>query len=223
MARFTRIQVTLGMEKTGMVPVFYHPNIAISKKVLKSCYDGGVRVIEFTNRGDFAHRIFEELIHYCNYELPDMMLGAGSILDANTANLYLLIGANFIGSPIFSTEIGRTCNRRKVLWIPGCDSPSCIHRAHQLGAEVIKVFPASQAGGPDFVKAIREPFPWASLMPSGVTTAKENLKAWFDAGVICVGMGSDLITQELAENRDPNILTERISQTLKTIEQVRPG
>jgi len=224
MARFTRIQVTMAMEEIGMVPIFYHPDIAIAKRVLKSCYDGGVRVFEFTNRGDMAHRVFEELILFANQELPGLMLGAGSVLEANTANLYLQLGANFIVSPIFSAEIGIACNLRKILWIPGCDSPSCIHRAHEMGAEIIKIFPAAHAGGPDFVRAIRGPFPWASLMPTGgVTSSQENLKAWFDAGVICVGMGSNLVTKELVESKNFKSLTKSVNQVLTTIEQVRPG
>lgn len=193
MARFTRIDVAQQMKETGIVPVFYNKDIEVCKAALKACYDGGIRVFEFTNRGDFAHEVFAELNKYAAQELPEMILGVGSIVDTGTTSLYLQLGANFIVSPILSADMAKVCNRRKVAWSPGCGSLTEISYAEELGAEVVKIFPGSQVGGPSFVAAVRGPFPWTSIMPTGgVEPTEDNLKGWFSAGVHCVGMGSKL-------------------------------
>lgn len=203
MAKFSRIEVVLKMKETGIVPVFYHSDLETCKQVLKGCFDGGVRVFEFTNRGDFAHEIFAELNTYALAELPGLILGIGSVVDAGTASLYLQLGANFVVSPVLNPEIAKVCNRRKVAWSPGCGTLTEISYAEELGAEVIKIFPALQVGGPEFVKAIKGPCPWTSIMPTGgVEPAEENLKEWFASGVHCVGMGSQLITKEILKNGD---------------------
>jgi len=218
MARFNRIQVALKMAETGLVPVFYNKDIAICKNVLKACYDGGVRVFEFTNRGDYAHEIFAELNKYAAKELPEMMLGIGSILDAGTTSLYIQLGTNFVVSPILKEEMASVCNRRKILWSPGCGSLTEISRAEELGAEIVKIFPGEQVGGPKFVANIKGPCPWTSLMPTGgVEPTEENLSAWFKAGVTCVGMGSQLITKEILEKSDYSKLTELTKKTLEII------
>lgn len=203
MARFTRIEVAQKMDETGIVPVFYHKDAEIGKKVLKACYDGGIRVFEFTNRGDYAHEVFTVLNKYAAAELPEMMLGVGSVVDAGTAALYIQLGASFIVSPVLKEDMAFTCNRRKVLWSPGCGSLTEISRAEELGAEIVKIFPGQQVGGPEFVKAVKGPFPWTSIMPTGgVEPTEENLSAWFKAGVTCVGMGSQLITKDIIANND---------------------
>lgn len=209
MARFSRIQVAMAMKETGLVPVFYHPDPGICKKVVKACYEGGVRVFEFTNRGDFAHEVFAMLHKYVIDELPDLIMGVGSIIDPGTTSLYIQLGANFIVSPLLNEEMAKICNRRKISWSPGCGSVSEISKAEELGAEVVKIFPGSQVGGPKFVAAVSGPMPWTSIMPTGgVEPTEENLSAWFKAGVHCVGMGSKLITKELIKNGDYAKLTE---------------
>ncbi|MBN2215241.1 MAG: bifunctional 4-hydroxy-2-oxoglutarate aldolase/2-dehydro-3-deoxy-phosphogluconate aldolase [Bacteroidales bacterium] len=222
MARFSRIQVALAMKETGMVPVFYHPDPAICKKVIKACYDGGIRVFEFTNRGDFAHEIFSELNKYAISELPDLIMGVGSVIDQGTASLYIQLGANFIVSPLLNEEMARICNRRKISWSPGCGSVSEISRAEELGAEVVKIFPGSEVGGPKFVSALLGPMPWSSIMPTGgVEPTEENLGAWFRAGVHCVGMGSKLITKDIIQNSDYALLTNRVKDAIKIIKSVK--
>ncbi len=141
MARFSRIEVTLLMKATGLVPVFYHPDAEIAKKVVKACYDGGARVFEFTNRGDFAHEVFAEVTKYARSEMPEMAMGIGSVIDAPTAAIYIQIGADFIVSPLLNEEMAKVCKRRKVMWSPGCGTMSEISRAEELGAEVVKIFP----------------------------------------------------------------------------------
>jgi len=217
MARFSRIQVATAMEKTGLVPLFYHEDIPTSKEVLRACYKGGARLLEFTNRGDFAHEVFAELNKFAAKELPEMILGVGSVVDAGTASLYIQLGANFVVSPMLHDDIAKTCNRRKILWSPGCGTLSEISRAEELGAEIVKIFPGSQLG-PGFVKAIKGPCPWTSIMPTGgVTAQEENLKAWFDAGATCVGMGSKLITKEFLSNQDFDGLEKHVKNTLNLI------
>ena len=219
MAKYTRILVALKMQETGMVPVFYHPDLQVCKQVLKACYDGGVRVFEFTNRGDFAHEIFAELNKYSIRELPGLILGIGSVIDAGTTSLYIQLGANFVVSPVLVEEMAKVCNRRKIFWSPGCGSLTEISYAEELGAEVVKIFPAEQVGGPKFVENIKGPCPWTSIMPTGgVEPTVENLSKWFKAGVICVGMGSQLITKDIIENSSYGILTQRVRETLAIIQ-----
>lgn len=222
MARFTRIDVALKMKETGIVPVFYHKDIEVCKKVLKACYAGGIRVFEFTNRGDYAHEVFAELNKYAAKETPDMILGIGSVVDAGTTSLYLQLGANFVVSPILNPEMAKVCNRRKVAWSPGCGSLTEISYAEELGAEVTKIFPGSQVGGPSFVKAVKGPFPWSSIMPTGgVEPTEENLSKWFNAGVHCVGMGSQLITKDIIENDNYESLTKTCSDALALVKSFR--
>ncbi|MEH0152803.1 bifunctional 4-hydroxy-2-oxoglutarate aldolase/2-dehydro-3-deoxy-phosphogluconate aldolase [Limibacter armeniacum] len=197
MANFSRIEVVTKMYETGIVPVFYHPDPAICISILKVCYHAGIRVFEFTNRGDFAHKTFEELVRFAAIELPEMVLGIGSIVDPATAALYLQLGANFIVSPIMNPEVAKVCNRRKVAWVPGCGTLTEISEAESIGAEVVKIFPAEQVGGLKFIKAVKGPCPWSSIMPTGgVEPNKEVVTHWLNKGAHCVGIGSSLFSQD---------------------------
>ncbi|MEM0930851.1 MAG: bifunctional 4-hydroxy-2-oxoglutarate aldolase/2-dehydro-3-deoxy-phosphogluconate aldolase [Bacteroidota bacterium] len=221
MAYFSRLEVAQAMEEIGMVPLFYHPNIELGKKILKACYDGGARLLEFTARGDFAFEVFSELNKYARKELPEMIMGVGSITDAGAASLFLQMGANFIVTPSLCEDIAIVCNRRKVLWSPGCGSLTEINKAEELGCEIVKLFPGSTYG-PGFVKAIKAPQPWTSVMPTGgVSTEESNLRAWFDAGVTCVGMGSKLISKDILDKKEFDTLESRVRQTLEIIKSVR--
>lgn len=222
MSRFSRIEVALKMKETGMVPVFFHKDLETCKSVMKACYDGGARVFEFTNRGDRAHEVFRDLIIWAEKELPDMMMGVGSVVEAGTTSLYIQLGASFIVSPILNEEMAKVCNRRKISWSPGCGTLSEISRAEELGAEVVKIFPGSSVGGPDFVKAVKGPCPWSSIMPTGgVTPEKENLEKWFRAGVHCVGMGSQLMVKDSNGNFDLQGIELLTKEALKTISGFR--
>jgi 2-dehydro-3-deoxyphosphogluconate aldolase / (4S)-4-hydroxy-2-oxoglutarate aldolase len=222
MARFTRIDVALKMRESGIIPVFYHKDLEVCKNVLKACFNGGLKAFEFTNRGDFAHEIFSELNKWAEKEVPGMVLGVGSVVDAGTASLYIQLGANFIVSPVLNADMAKVCNRRKILWSPGCGTLTEISYAEELGAEIVKIFPGSSVGGAEFVKAVKGPCPWTSIMPTGgVEPTAENLKEWFNAGVTCVGIGSNLITKEFLQNKDWEGLTKKISEAVKILEQVR--
>ena len=222
MAKFSRIEVALKMKETGAIPVFYHQDVEVCKQVVLASYKAGIRVFEFTNRGDFAHEVFGELNKYCLKECPEMILGVGSIFDAPTTALYLQLGANFIVSPIVNEEMAKVCNRRKVSWSPGCGSVTEISHAEELGAEVVKIFPGAQVGGPAFVKGVKGPCPWSSIMPTGgVEPTEESLKSWFEAGVHCVGLGSKLFPKEIIEQQKYDELEKTISNVLTIIQNIK--
>ncbi|NJO68238.1 MAG: bifunctional 4-hydroxy-2-oxoglutarate aldolase/2-dehydro-3-deoxy-phosphogluconate aldolase [Bacteroidetes bacterium] len=222
MARFTRIDVALKLKKSGIVPVFYTPDPEIGKKIIESCYKGGFRVMEFTNRGDYAHEVFAEINKYAARELPELVLGIGSVLEEVTAGLYIQMGANFIVSPMINPAIAKICNRRKIMWMPGCGSVSEISEAEELGCEVVKIYPGSQVGGPKFIAAVKGPMPWSNMMPTGgVEPTEDNLKAWFDAGVYCVGIGSNLITGEIVKSKNFDKLEQDSRNLLTLLEKIR--
>lgn len=222
MARFSRIDVALTMHRTGLVPVFFDANLQAAQAVVTACHAGGARCFEFTNRGERAHEVFGQLAAWASDALPDMMLGVGSVMDPGTASLYLQLGANFVVSPILDATIASVCNRRKVLWSPGCGTLSEISRAEELGAEVVKIFPGSSVGGPSFVKAVRGPCPWTSIMPTGgVAPTEDNLSAWFEAGVWCVGMGSKLFQKSADGSWDLGAIEAKTRDALAIIQRVR--
>ena len=205
-----------------MVAVFYHPDVEIGKKIIAACSEGGAAVVEFTNRGDGAVSVFAELEAYCRKELPELILGVGSIVDAPTAALYISAGANFVVGPVLDNETAYLCNARKVPYCPGCGSATEIHMAHRLGVEICKIFPGGEVGGPAFGRAVRGPMPFAEIMPTGsVEPTEASLTAWFDSGVACVGMGSALITADLVKRGDFDGLTKKIGETVGMIEKIR--
>ena len=222
MARFNKMQVLDAIVSTGMVPVYYNKDVETAKQVVKACYEGGVRAFEFTNRGDFAHEVFAELIKFTTKECPEMILGVGSIVDAGTASLYLQLGANFIVGPLFNPEIAKVCNRRLVPYTPGCGSVSEIGFAQEVGCDLCKIFPAGNVGGPSFVKNIKAPMPWSMIMATGaVEPTEENLSAWFKAGVTCVGMGSKLFPKEMISAGNWEAISTLCRDALATIKKYR--
>lgn len=221
MAQFTRIAVAQKMKEIPLVPLFYNKDADLCKSVVKACYDGGARLFEFTARGDFAHEVFAELMKYTIQELPGMILGVGSVTDAAAASLYMQMGANFIVTPVLREDIAIVCNRRKVLWEPGCASLTEIAKAEELGCEVVKLFPGD-VYGPEFVKGVMAPQPWTSIMPTGgVSPTQESLTQWFDAGVVCVGMGSKLITNKRIAERDFAAIESEIKTVLDMIQSIK--
>lgn len=217
MAKFQRLQVYNTISEQRLVPLFYHPDAETGKEILKAVYEGGARIMEFTNRGDFAHEVFRELNQYALKNLPEMVLGIGSVNDAPTAALYMQLGANFIVGASYREDIARICNRRKIAYLPGCGSLTEIGNAEEMGCEIVKLFPGSLYG-PGFVKAIKGPSPWTRIMPTGgVSTDRDNLKNWFEAGVSAVGMGSKMISKDLVAAKDWDTLKTRVRETLDYI------
>jgi 2-dehydro-3-deoxyphosphogluconate aldolase/(4S)-4-hydroxy-2-oxoglutarate aldolase len=222
MAKYSRLETLNAMIGTGLVPVFYHGDLECAKKIVHACAQGGARCIEFTNRGDFAPFVFHDLAEFVAREIPNVILGVGSIVDAPTAALYIASGAHFVVGPVLNPEVARFCNRRKISYSPGCATASEISQAEELGVEVVKIFPGGLVGGPEFVKSILAPMPWTRIMPTGgVEATRESVTAWIKAGTAALGIGSNLITKErVAQGRWDEIATAT-AQVMAWIQEAR--
>jgi len=222
MARFQRLQTLGTILEQALVPVFYNPDIEIAKAVVNAVADGGSRCVEMTNRGDRAYLVFKQLEEYIALTRPEIILGVGSVIDAPTAALYIAQGANFVVGPTLCTETARVCNRRKIPYSPGCGSAGEIQTAHDLGCEIVKIFPGGQVGGPAFIKAVLGPCPWTLMMPTGgVDATQQSINAWVKAGAAALGIGSKLITKNDVAARDFKSITNRVRNVLDWIRQAR--
>ncbi|MCO6453253.1 MAG: bifunctional 4-hydroxy-2-oxoglutarate aldolase/2-dehydro-3-deoxy-phosphogluconate aldolase [Caldilineales bacterium] len=222
MAKFTRLEVLNTIVDSGLVPIFYNADVEVAKKVAWAISTGGSRLLEFTNRGDFAPDVFKELSRYCQRELPDLILGVGSIMDAPTAALYAAYGANFIVGPYLNSEVARFCNRRKITYLPGCGTATEIAKSEELGVEIVKMFPGDSVGGPEFVKAILGPCPWTRILPTGgVDASRAGLSAWFKAGVAAVGIGGNLIKKEYLNTSNYDAMAATTAEILELIRDIR--
>jgi 2-dehydro-3-deoxyphosphogluconate aldolase / (4S)-4-hydroxy-2-oxoglutarate aldolase len=210
--------------ETGVLPLFYHGEAETAADLVSACVRGGARLIEFTNRGERAYPVFAELVGHFGKAAPEVILGAGSILDAPTAALFIAAGADFIVGPSFNPEIARLCNRRKVLYIPGCATETEIGNAEEYGAEICKVFPGDAAGGPGFVKAVLAPCPWHRLLPTGGVDATEaSISEWIQAGAAAVGLGSKLVSKQAIEKKDFDGIAARTAQCIGWVKAARSG
>lgn len=221
MAKFDNLSVFNKMAAAPMVPVFYHKDADIAKKVVKACYDGGVRAFEFTNRGDFAHEVFAQVVKYAAAECPEMAIGVGSVVDAPTAALYIQLGACFVVGPLFNPDVARVCNRRSIPYTPGCGSISEVGNAQEAGCVLCKVFPGDVLS-PKFIKGLMAPMPWSKLMVTGgVEPSEENLSAWFNAGVFCVGMGSKLFPKDAIAAGNFELITSKCRDAFNIIAKAK--
>ena len=222
MPRFARLNTLIAIKEVGVIPIFYNSDIQTCINIVKACTDGGARCIEMTNRADRAIDVFSKVEEYCSKELSQTIMGAGSIVDAQTASAYINAGANFIVGPILDEETAIICNKRKIPYSPGCATATEIQKAHSFGVEYCKVFPGKQVGGPEFVKAILAPCPWTQIIPTGgVEATEESLHEWFKAGVACIGMGSNIITKEIIKNKDFDKLAQDVKKVIDTIKKIR--
>ena len=221
MAKYDKLDVLSAIEQTGIVPVFYNADIVVSKNVLKACYDGGIRVFEYANRGDFAQGVFSVLVKYAEAELPGMIIGIGSVVDPATAAMYIQLGANFVVGPLFNPAVAPVCNRRLIPYCPGCGSVTEVGMAQEAGCDICKVFPGDVLG-PAFVKGLRAPMPWSQVMVTGgVRPDRENLEGWFKAGVTCVGMGSNLFPKDAIEAEDWDRIAKLCRDALAIVKEVK--
>jgi 2-dehydro-3-deoxyphosphogluconate aldolase/(4S)-4-hydroxy-2-oxoglutarate aldolase len=222
MSRFDRLTVYNTMLADGMVPLFYHADVTVATNIAVALAHGGARLLEFTNRGDFAIEVFSALNKTLVRGQPQMIVGIGTVDDPATAALYIQHGANFVVAPTFNSDVARVCNRRKIAYLPGVATISEIALAEEYGAEIVKLFPAETAGGTTFVKAVLAPRPWARIMPSGgVTTDEANLRAWFEAGVACVGMGSHLVKSTWVAAGDYSAIEHETTAVLQRIRSIQ--
>ena len=214
--------VLAAMIEQGVIPVFYHPDTEVCINVIRACSNGGAKCIEFTNRGDFAAETFLEVTRHFAKADTSVIMGVGSVVDAPTAGVYIANGAKFVVGPILNADVAKVCNRRKIPYSPGCGSASEISYAEELGCEIVKVFPGSSVGGPEFVKAVLGPMPWTKIMPTGgVEATEESLKAWFGAGIVAAGIGSNLITKKLLDAGDYAGIEKKVRETVALIKKIR--
>ena len=222
MARFTRLETLGTILDQGLVPVFYNPDVEKATKIIEALAEAGCRVAEMTNRGDRAYLVFRQLVQHFEKARPEMVLGVGSVVDAPTAALYIAQGANFIVGPTLCAETAQVCNRRKIPYSPGCGSATEIQTAHDLGCEIVKVFPGGQVGGPAFIKAMLGPCPWTRLMPTGgVDATEQSVSEWIGAGAAALGIGSKLVSKDLVAAGDFAAITERAKAVLQWIQETR--
>ena len=221
MARFDKIAVLNKIQSTGIVPVFYNSDVEVAKQVVKACYEGGIRAFEFTNRGDFAHEVFAEVVKYAAVECPEMAVGVGSVVDAPTASLYIQLGACFVVGPLFNADVAKVCNRRLIPYTPGCGTVTEVGLAQEAGCDLCKVFPGDVLG-PRFVKGLMAPMPWTKIMVTGgVEPTAESISKWFKAGAFAVGMGSCLFPKELMASKDWSAISKICAEAIAVVEQER--
>ncbi len=220
--RHDRLTVLNALEVQGVCPVFYHADPEVCLNVIRACAAGGAPVVEFTNRGDFAVDLFGDLARELQKTNPEIILGIGSVVDAPTAALFLNRGARFVVSPCLVPDVARVCNRRMTAYFPGCGSVTDIGNAHELGCDIVKLFPGASVGGPDFVKAVMGPMPWTKIMPTGgVDPDEASIAKWFGAGIVAAGMGSKLITDAAVRSGDWAGIEAQVRSTIEAIKAFR--
>ena len=205
----------------GILPLYFNSDENVSVEILKAIYRAGVRAVEYTNRGEAALSNFKKLVDVKSKELPDMLLGIGTIKTLQQAESYTSIGSDFLVSPGFVPEVVDFSNSKNIFYAPGCMTPSEIIAAENKGISFIKLFPGNLLG-PEFLSSIKEIFPKLLFMPTGgVDTTKENLEAWFKSGVCAVGMGSKLISKKLMEQKDYAVIEKNTKEVLDLIRKIK--
>ena len=222
MASKDRMAVLAAMMQQSVIPVFYHPDVELCVNVIQACANAGAKCVEFTNRGDFAAHVFYDVTRHFAKADPSVIMGVGSIVDAPTAGLFIANGAKFVVGPLLNADVAKVCNRRGIPYSPGCGSATEIGDAQELGVEIVKVFPGSSVGGPDFVKSVMGPMPWTRIMPTGgVEPTEESLRKWFGAGIVACGIGSNMITKALLDAKDFKGIEAKVRQTLELVASIK--
>jgi 2-dehydro-3-deoxyphosphogluconate aldolase/(4S)-4-hydroxy-2-oxoglutarate aldolase len=205
----------------GILPLYFNSDTEVSVNILHALYKAGIRTVEYTNRGEAALNNFAKLREVCDKELGGMYLGVGTIKDAASAQAFIDAGADYVISPGLVEEVVPVANKHDMLWVPGCMTATEIIKAENLGAKFVKLFPGNLLG-PSFVSAIKELFPNTLFMPTGgVEVSKENIGAWFKAGVCAVGMGSKLISKEVMEGKKYDELTAATKEAIAIVNASR--
>jgi len=217
----TKENTIQAIQEQGLLPLFFYEDAAVSLEIVRTLYKCGVRVIEYTNRGKEALENFKFLIEKVNVEMPDLHLGIGTLKNINETQDFLNAGTHFVVCPVIDPEVGKLVHEAGLLWIPGCYTPSEINVAHQMGAGIIKLFPANLLG-PAYLSSIKDIFPGQLFVPTGgVEIEEENIRSWFNAGVCAVGMGSKLVSKDIMAKQDYETLTELTHKTLEMIKKIK--
>lgn len=210
MPRYHSQQVFFKILATRLLPLFNYADEGVCKDLLRTCYSAGIRAFELTNRDENAFKVFQKLVPFVEDELPELTLGAGTILDGEIAQRYIDAGADYIIAPTMNTDTAEVCIKNQVPWIPGCFSPTEIHTAHKLGAEVIKLFPAGTFG-PEYVKHLLAPLPFVRIVVTGgVKLDESSVKSWLKSGVFALGVGSQMFSKEIIATKDYQLLEEKL-------------
>jgi 2-dehydro-3-deoxyphosphogluconate aldolase/(4S)-4-hydroxy-2-oxoglutarate aldolase len=208
------------MHAGGMMPIFFHPDEQVCLDLLHAAYEGGVRVIEMVNRGKEAKSIFPKIREAAD-KLPGTYLGAGTIYHAHEAEEFIDMGAEFIVAPVMNAPLGEYCSKVDIPWIPGCGTVTEVFHAQELGAELVKLYPANVLT-PEFVPAIHAVLPKIEIIPTGgVEPNQESLKKWFDAGVLCVGMGSQLFRKDLIAKKAFDEIKQSVKNAMEIIKTLQ--
>jgi 2-dehydro-3-deoxyphosphogluconate aldolase/(4S)-4-hydroxy-2-oxoglutarate aldolase len=217
---FSKAQIISSLKATGIVPMFYHGDTDVARKIVDVSYEGGVRVIEFTNRGPNAFEVFKDILKYSE-KYNGLIIGIGTIIDAKTTEKYIKAGAQFIVSPILRPEMADMCSKYDKLWIPGAATITELVNAKLLGADIIKIFPASILG-PGFVSSVLPVVPDLQLMATGgIEPGEQSLTAWFNAGIVAAGLGSQLITKDILAKKDWHTLKNKVNDAIAIVRQIR--
>jgi 2-dehydro-3-deoxyphosphogluconate aldolase/(4S)-4-hydroxy-2-oxoglutarate aldolase len=217
-----KLEVLNTIAHEGVVPVFYDSDVAVTTDVAATLVAGGITTLEFTNRGDGALGVLAELIRQARSNLPELIVGAGSIVDGATAAHVIDLGANFVFGPSFSPDVASACHLRNVPYVPGCATVTEILAAYRAGCDYVKLFPAASIGGPAFLEAARAPCPWVRAIPTGgVEPTAESMRPWYRAGAPAVGMGSNLLPKKVVEARDFDGLRVLVAATVAAINEAR--
>lgn len=220
MPKFNNTHIVETLKRTGLVPLFSTDSLQDAIHIVEAAYAGGMRVVEFTNRTANALEVFKGLIAE-RERYPELIIGIGTVMDSATTHSYIKAGADFIISPILKPSMAQACRQYGKLWVPGCATLTEIVTAKELGAELIKVFPGSVLG-PGFLSAIMPVVPGLQLMVTGgVEPNEKNLSAWFGAGAMCVGLGSQLFTKEIVSTKNWSALTPKVAEALQLIQQIK--
>ena len=215
MAKFNAMQVYEKIRTKRVLPLFNYADVEICKSVMRACYNSGVRVFELTNRDEAAFNVFKQLVPFVEKELPELSLGAGTILDVETAQQYIDAGSDFIIAPNLEPLVGEVCIKNNIPWIPGCFTPSEIKTAYDLGAEVIKLFPAGTLG-PAYLKHLKGPLPFLKIIVTGGVDLDElSLAKWLDAGVFAIGIGSQLFSNQAILNKEYSLLEAKMKEIIQ--------
>ena len=222
MATHMKTEVLETISREGVVPVFHHSDADVVVEVARALVAGGLTTFEFTNRGDGAIKVLGDLVERTRHALPELIVGAGSIVDEASAAHVLDVGANFVFAPNFSADVAMACHVRNVPYVPGCGTLTEILDAYRAGCDLVKLFPANSIGGPAFLSAVRAPCPWVRAVPTGgVKPTVDSLRPWYEAGAPAVGMGSKLLPMDLVESRGFDALAEQVAATVAAVDEAR--
>jgi 2-dehydro-3-deoxyphosphogluconate aldolase / (4S)-4-hydroxy-2-oxoglutarate aldolase len=222
MKKHAKQYIAQRLEDQGVLPMFGHTDWKISVKLLEALHAGGVRVVEFTNRSSDALAVFRKIKRQVAENLPDLILGVGTIMKKREAKWFIREKADFVVAPIIDKQVANYCKHKGIFWCPGASTLNEMIMAHRLGADLIKAFPIEQLGGPSYIKAIKAPCPWLPIMPTGgIAPDEKGLRPWFEAGIRVVGIGSKLFTAEITSSGQFDLLAKRTQEMLHAVVWIR--